>query len=35
VEPSVRARPHDKIRLTFVPERIHFEPKTEAVLQVG
>ena len=34
VEPSVRARPHDKIRLTFVPERIHFfEPKTEAVLK--
>jgi multiple sugar transport system ATP-binding protein len=34
VEPTVKARPHDKIRLTFVPERIHFfEPKTEAVLK--
>jgi hypothetical protein len=34
VEPSVWARPHDKIRLTFAPERVHFfEPKTEAVLK--
>jgi multiple sugar transport system ATP-binding protein len=34
VEPTVRAKPHDKIRLAFVPERIHFfEPKTEAVLK--
>jgi multiple sugar transport system ATP-binding protein len=34
VEPSVRARPHDKIRMAFVPERIHFfEAKTEAVIK--
>jgi multiple sugar transport system ATP-binding protein len=34
VEPSVKAKPHDKIRLAFVPERIHFfEPKTEAVIK--
>jgi len=34
VEPSVKARPHDKIRLTFVPERMHFfETKTEAVIK--
>jgi multiple sugar transport system ATP-binding protein len=34
VEPSVKAKPHEKIRLAFVPERIHFfEPKTEAVLK--
>jgi multiple sugar transport system ATP-binding protein len=34
VDPSVKARPHEKIRLTFVPERVHFfEPKTEAVLK--
>jgi multiple sugar transport system ATP-binding protein len=33
VEPTVRAKPHDKIRLTFVPERIHFfDAKTEAVI---
>jgi multiple sugar transport system ATP-binding protein len=33
VEPSVRARPHEKIRLAFVPERIHFfDAKTEAVI---
>jgi multiple sugar transport system ATP-binding protein len=33
VEPSVRARPHDKIRLAFVPEHIHFfDTKTEAVI---
>ncbi len=33
VEPSVRAKPHEKIRLTFVPERIHFfDAKTEAVI---
>jgi multiple sugar transport system ATP-binding protein len=34
VEPSVKARPHDKIRMAFVPERIHFfDAKTEAVLK--
>jgi multiple sugar transport system ATP-binding protein len=34
VEPTVKAKPHDKIRLAFVPERIHFfEPKTEVVLK--
>ena len=34
VDPTVKARPHDKIRLAFVPERIHFfEPKTEAVIK--
>jgi multiple sugar transport system ATP-binding protein len=34
VEPSVKARTRDRIRLAFVPERIHFfEPKTEAVLK--
>jgi multiple sugar transport system ATP-binding protein len=34
VEPTVKARPHDKIRLAFVPERIHFfDSKTEAVLK--
>jgi multiple sugar transport system ATP-binding protein len=33
VEPSVRAKPHEKIRLTFVPERMHFfDAKTEAVI---
>jgi hypothetical protein len=24
VEPTVRTRPHEKIRLTFIPDRIHF-----------
>jgi multiple sugar transport system ATP-binding protein len=34
VEPSVKARPHEKIRLTLVPERVHFfESKTEAVIK--
>jgi multiple sugar transport system ATP-binding protein len=34
VEPSVKARPHEKIRLVLVPERIHFfEAKTEAVIK--
>jgi multiple sugar transport system ATP-binding protein len=34
VEPSVQARPHEKIRLAFVPERIHFfDAKTEAVIK--
>jgi multiple sugar transport system ATP-binding protein len=33
VEPSVRAKAHEKIRLTLVPERIHFfDAKTEAVI---
>ena len=33
VEPTVRAQPHEKIRLTFVPERIHFfDANTEAVI---
>ena len=33
VEPTVRAKTHEKIRLTFVPERIHFfDAKTEAVI---
>ncbi len=34
VEPSVKARPHEKIRLAFVPERIHFfDAKTEQVIK--
>jgi multiple sugar transport system ATP-binding protein len=34
VEPSVKARPHEKIRMTFVPERTHFfDAKTEAVIK--
>ncbi len=34
VEPTVRARPHEKIRLAFVPDRIHFfDAKTEAVIK--
>jgi len=34
VEPGVRARPHEKIRMVFVPERIHFfDTKTEAVIK--
>jgi hypothetical protein len=34
VDPGTRARPHEKIRLTFVPERIHFfDAKTEAVIK--
>jgi multiple sugar transport system ATP-binding protein len=34
VDPTVKARTHEKIRLTFVPERIHFfDTKTEAVIK--
>jgi multiple sugar transport system ATP-binding protein len=34
VEPSIKARPHDKIRMSFVPERTHFfDSKTEAVIK--
>ena len=34
VEPSIKARPHDKIRMAFVPERTHFfDTKTEAVIK--
>ena len=34
VEPSVKARPHEKIRLAFVPDRIHFfDTKTESVIK--
>jgi multiple sugar transport system ATP-binding protein len=34
VEPSVKARPHDKIRMAFVPERIHFfDAKNESVIK--
>jgi multiple sugar transport system ATP-binding protein len=33
VEPSVKARPHEKIRFSFVPERMHFfDNKTEQVI---
>jgi len=34
VEPNVQARPHEKIRLALVPERIHFfDAKTEAAIK--
>ena len=34
VEPTVRTRPHEKIRLTLIPDRIHlFDAKTEAVIK--
>jgi multiple sugar transport system ATP-binding protein len=34
VDPSVKAKPHEKIRLAFVPERVHFfDAKTEAVIK--
>jgi len=34
VDPNVKARPHEKIRLAFVPERVHFfDAKTEAVIK--
>jgi hypothetical protein len=34
VEPTLRTRPHEKIRLTPVPDRIHFfDAKTEAVIR--
>jgi multiple sugar transport system ATP-binding protein len=33
VEPTVKTQPHEKIRLTFLPDRIHFfDAKTEAVI---
>jgi multiple sugar transport system ATP-binding protein len=33
VEPMVRTRPHETIRLTLIPDRIHFfDAKTEAVI---
>jgi multiple sugar transport system ATP-binding protein len=34
VEPTVRSQPHEKIRLTFRPDRIHFfDAQTEAVIK--
>jgi multiple sugar transport system ATP-binding protein len=34
VEPSVKTRSHEKIRLTFIPDRIHFfDTKTEQVIK--
>jgi multiple sugar transport system ATP-binding protein len=34
VEPTVRMQPHEKIRLTFLPDRIHFfDAKTETVIK--
>ncbi|HZM48167.1 MAG TPA: sn-glycerol-3-phosphate ABC transporter ATP-binding protein UgpC [Burkholderiales bacterium] len=34
VEPTVTTRSHEKIRLTFIPDRIHFfDAKTEQVIQ--
>ena len=34
VEPAVKTHPHEKIRLTFIPDRIHFfDAKTEAVIK--
>ena len=34
VEPSVKTRSHETIRLTFVPDRIHFfDSKTEQVIK--
>ena len=34
VEPSVKAKPHEKIRMWFLPERTHFfDSKTEAVIK--
>ena len=33
VDPTVRVKIHDKIRLTFVPERMHFfDAKTEEAI---
>ena len=33
VEPMVKTRSHEKIRLSFIPDRIHFfDAKTEAVI---
>ena len=34
VDPNIKARPHDKIRMAFLPERTHFfDAKTEAVIK--
>jgi ABC-type sugar transport system ATPase subunit len=34
VEPTVKAQPREKLRLAFVPDRIHFfDAKTEAVIE--
>ena len=34
VEPAVRTQPREKIRLTLIPDRIHFfDAKTEAVIK--
>jgi multiple sugar transport system ATP-binding protein len=34
VEPSMKARPHDKVRMAFVPDRMHFfDVKTEQVIK--
>ena len=34
VDPGIKARPHDKIRMAFLPERTHFfDAKTEAVIK--
>jgi multiple sugar transport system ATP-binding protein len=33
VEPTVRTKPHDKLRLAFVPDRLHFfDAKTEEAI---
>jgi multiple sugar transport system ATP-binding protein len=33
IEPTVRTQPHEKLRLSFVPDRIHFfDTKTEAII---
>jgi multiple sugar transport system ATP-binding protein len=34
VEPTVKTKPHEAIRLTFIPDRIHFfDTKTEQVIK--
>jgi multiple sugar transport system ATP-binding protein len=34
VEPTIKTHPHEKIRLSFIPDRIHFfDDKTEAVIK--
>jgi hypothetical protein len=34
VEPTVKTKSHEKIRLSFVPDRIHFfDAKTEQVIK--
>jgi multiple sugar transport system ATP-binding protein len=34
VDPTIKARPHEKIRLSFIPDRIHFfDAKTEEVIK--